>query len=140
MGACLTNNQARPHLYNEGMVKKMAQKMGIMDVLAFAKAGYSPKDVKEIMAMADSAEEAAESVSKENTTPEQQKAPEQKPKEEADAPDYKAMFEEMQKKNEELNFKLEAAQKANVASDVSGNQTKVSTSETINNIFREVLN
>ena len=116
------------------------EKLGIMDVLAFAKAGYSPKDVKEIMAMADSAEEVAESVSKENTTPEQQKAPEQKPKEEADVPDYKTMFEEMQKKNEELNAKLEAAQKANIASDVSGNQTKVSTSETINNIFRDILN
>lgn len=118
----------------------MAQKMGIMDVLAFAKAGYSPKDVKEIMAMADSAEEAPESAPEVDAKPEVKKAPEQKQVEEADAPDYKAMFEEMQKKNEELNSKLEAAQKANIASDVSGNQTKVSTSETINNIFREVLN
>ena len=116
------------------------EKLGIMDVLALAKAGYSRKEIKEITAMADSAEEAAESTPEVSVTPEQQKAPEQKPKEEADAPDYKAMFEEMQKKNEELNSKLEAAQKANIASDVSGNQTKVSTSETINNIFRDVLN
>ena len=116
------------------------EKLGIMDVLAFAKAGYSPKDVKEIMAMADSAEEVTENATKEIAEPEEQKAAEQKPKEEADAPDYKTMFEEMQKKNEELNSKLEAAQKANIASNVSGNQTKISTSETINNIFRDVLN
>ena len=140
MAACLTNNQARPKFY-EGMVKRMAkEKLGIMDVLALAKAGYSRKEIKEITAMADSAEEVAESAPEVSATPEQQKAPEQKPKEEADVPDYKTMFEEMQKKNEELNAKLEAAQKANIASNVSGNQTKVSTSETINNIFRDVLN
>ena len=34
---------------------------------------------------------------------------------------------------------LEAAQKANINTDVSKTQTKVSTSEAINNIFREVI-
>ena len=35
--------------------------------------------------------------------------------------------------------KLEAAQKANINTDVSGSQNKLSTSETINNMFRDVI-
>lgn len=115
------------------------EKIGIMDVLAFAKAGYTPKDVKEIMALSDSSEEVAENATKEIAEPEEQKAPEEPAKTETDAPDYKKMFEELQKKNEELNAKLDAAQKANINADVS-NENKKDTSTIINDIFREVLN
>ena len=38
------------------MVKKMEGKLSLMDVLAFAKAGYKPADVKEIMAMSQATE------------------------------------------------------------------------------------
>lgn len=113
------------------------EKLSILDVLAFAKAGYKPGDVKEIMAMANATEEAAAPASKENANSEPQKEleiPTAEP-----SLDYKAMFEEQKKQIEELSSKLEAAQKTNIASDVSNNQTKVSTSETINDIFRSVL-
>ena len=49
------------------------------------------------------------------------------------------MFEEMQKQYDEIALKLEAAQKANINTDVSRTQTKVSTSDAINNIFRDVI-
>lgn len=116
------------------------EKLSILDVVALAKAGYKPIEVKEIMAMANVPEVVPENVPKESAEPEAPKDPTEKETPVAsDTPDYKAMFEEQQKKLEELSAKLEAAQKTNIASDVSNNQTKVSTSETINNIFRSVL-
>ena len=114
------------------------QKIGFMDVLAFAKAGYTPKDVREIMAMAESAEEAPTPAVEEVAKNEVQKDPEVK-QDDSPTPDYKAMFEAQQKQLDELKSKLDAAQKANIASDVSQTQTKVSASETINNIFRDVI-
>ena len=115
------------------------QKIGFMDVLAFAKAGYTPKDVREIMAMAESAEEAPTPAVEEAAKNEVQKDPEVPKQDDSPTPDYKAMFEAQQKQLDELKSKLDAAQKANIASDVSNSQTKVSASETINNIFRDVI-
>ena len=56
-----------------------------------------------------------------------------------DVPDYKTMYTDLQKQVESLTSKLEAAQKANIKADVSTTQTKVSTTEAINNIFRDVI-
>lgn len=113
------------------------EKLSILDVVALAKAGYKPGEVKEIMAMANVTEEAPAPAPKESANPEVQKEPENTVA--SPEPDYKAMFETQQKQIEELSSKLEAAQKANIATDVSSSQKKVSTSDTINNIFREVL-
>lgn len=110
------------------------EKLSILDVVALAKAGYKPGEVKEIMAMANVTEEAPAPAPKESAKPDVQKEPAASPE-----PDYKAMFKAQQKQIEELSSKLDAAQKANIASDVSTNQKKISTSETINNIFREVI-
>lgn len=125
-----------PFFINKKGSEKM-EKLSILDVVALAKAGYKPGEVKEIMAMANVTEEAAAPAPKESANPEPQKEPETPVA--SPEPDYKAMFEEQKKQVEELTSKLEAAQKTNIASDVSNNQTKVSTSETINNIFRSVL-
>lgn len=114
----------------------MSNKIGIMDLLTFAKAGYTPKDVKEIMAMADSSEEVAEVAPRESEKPEPQKEPE---KAESSEPDYKSMFEEMQKKNEELSSKLKEAQSANIAKDASGSAPKISAQDAVNNIFKDVI-
>lgn len=114
------------------------EKLSILDVVALAKAGYKPGEVKEIMAMANVTEEAPAPAPKESANPDVQKEPEIEPAASPE-PDYKAMFEAQQKQIEDLSSKLDAAQKANIASDVSTNQKKISTSETINNIFREVL-
>ena len=113
-------------------------KFSIKDVVELAKAGYKPGEVKEIIAMANATEEAPESAPKESESTEAKKEPETNP---AASPelDYKQMFEAQQKQIEELNSKLEAAQKANISSDVSGNNPKISTSETINNIFKDVI-
>ena len=116
------------------------EKLSILDVVALAKAGYKPSEVKEIMAMANVPDVVQENAPKESAEPEAPKDPTEKETPVAsDTPDYKAMFEEQQKKLEELSSKLDAAQKANIATDVSSSQSRLSTSETINNIFKDVI-
>ncbi len=114
------------------------EKLSIMDVVALAKAGYKFGEVKEIMEMANVPEVVQAPSPKECENSEAQKEPEKEPVASPE-PDYKAMFEAQQKQIEELSSKLDAAQKANIASDVSNSQTKISTSETINNIFKDVI-
>lgn len=117
----------------------MAQRLGIMDLLTFAKAGYTPKDVKEIMAMSEVTEEAPTPAPEEaDVTHEVKKEPEEKPVAD-DTPDYKAMIEELQKKNDELSKQLKAAQTSNIAKNASGTVTKISSQEAVNNIFRDIL-
>lgn len=113
-------------------------KLSLMDVLAFAKAGYKPADVKEIMAMSQATEEAPAPAPEDGVKNEVQNEPEEKSVAN-DEPDYKMMYADLQKQVESLTSKLEAAQKANINTDVSRSQNKLSTSETINNIFREVI-
>ena len=115
------------------------EKLSILDVVALAKAGYKPGEVKEIMAMANVPEETPAPAPKESANPEVKKEPEIETQVASDVPDYKAMFEETQKQVQELSMKLADAQKANIATDVSNSQKKVSTSETINNIFKEII-
>lgn len=117
----------------------MEGKLSLMDVLAFAKAGYKPADVKEIMAMSQATEEAPSPAAEDAAKNEVQNEPEVEKPVANDEPDYKSMFEEMQKQYDEIALKLEAAQKANINTDVSRTQTKVSTSDAINNIFRDVI-
>jgi len=121
------------------------EKLTLIDRLQLVKAGYKAKQIEEMIikdaSETSASEEPAENTSKGDAEPEQVKEQAETPAvdENKDGPDYKTMFEEQKKQIEELSAKLEAAQKTNIASDVSNNQTKVSTSETINNIFKSVL-
>lgn len=120
-------------------------KLGISDLLTFAKSGWTPTAVKEIMALDKQTEEAPESTAKESESTEAQNVKEEKPvassvkSETSEVPDYKKLFEEQQKQIDELSQKLEAAQKANTQADVSNSAPKVSAQEAVNNIFRDVI-
>ena len=109
-----------------------------MDTLALARAGYKKSEIKEIMEQSNAAEEHPTPAPEDSAKNEDEKAPEEKTVAD-DEPDYKSMFEEMQKQYDEIASKLEAAQKANINTDVSKTQTKVSTSDAINNMFRDVI-
>lgn len=122
--------------------------LGISDLLTFAKSGWTPAAVKEIMALDKQTEEAPDSTAKESESTEAQNVKEEKPdassiesenSSDNAVPDYKKLFEEQQKQIDELSKKLEAAQKANTQADVSNSATKVSAQETVNNIFRDVI-
>ena len=126
------------------MVKKMAN-LTLIERLQLVKAGYKAKDIEKMIiedaSEPSASEEPADNTSKGEAEPEQVKEEAEtfQAEETKDEPDYKSMFEEMQKQYDEIASKLEAAQKANINTDVSKTQPKISTSETINNIFREVI-
>ena len=124
------------------------EKLGIMDLLAFAKAGYTPSDVKEILAMQNEETQVAES--NVNATPEEnvQKDETKEPAETqetaapvstSDAPDYKQMFEEQKKQIEELQANLQKAQSLNTTQNVAPSATQLTGQELVNNIFKEVI-
>lgn len=113
----------------------MVKEFSVLETLALIKAGYNKKEIK---AMAEAYEEPAETPAKESGEPEQEKEPEKEPDAEA-VLDYKAMFEEMQNKNEELSKQLQIAQEANIAKDASGSQPKLTGQEALNEIFKNVI-
>lgn len=124
----------------------------LLERLQLVKAGYKAKQIEEMLikdaANLSDVEVSAENTSKGDAEPEQAEKPvteENTKSDEVEAPDYKSMFEDLQKSmeamkasNEELEKKLSAAQSANLNQDVSGNTSKVSAQENVQNIFREV--
>jgi outer membrane biosynthesis protein TonB len=110
--------------------------MKLSDIIALAKAGYKPSEVKELLEMAetDSKEEPTEPTKpNEPTEPTEPKDDKKDPEtsKEPTEPDYKALYEETEKK-------LKEAQKENRKDDASGN---VKTDEEtalnyINSIFK----
>lgn len=124
----------------------------LLERLQLVKAGYKAKQIEEMIIKDDAnssdVEVSAENASKGDAEPEQVEKPvteENTKSDEVEVPDYKSMFEDLQKSmeamkasNEELEKKLSAAQSANLNQDVSGNTSKVSAQENVQNIFREV--
>ena len=107
----------------------MPDKPTFKDIVEFAKAGWKPADVKEIIEAAskqepevpDSDEKTAETGPKEDPQPEQEK-PEEPEKEDASEDKIKAL----EKQIEELNKKLKSAQDANTSKNL---QDKVQTEQ-----------
>lgn len=116
----------------------MAKEIGILETLALIKAGYSKKEIK---AMADASEEAPEASPKASEEPEVQKEVVEETSAPEPEPDYKKLFEDMQKTNEDLQKKLAAAQALNTNTDISINAApKKDVQSVVNDIFRNVLN
>lgn len=98
-------------------------KLGIMDILSFAKAGYSPKDVKELMEIEIPDKDPSPKNPEEPKSPEKEKPAESAAKEpakdtaspdepKADDIDYKKLYEaeaEKVKKLQEHNTKQNAS-------------------------------
>lgn len=97
--------------------------MKLADILALAKAGYKPGEIRELIAL--ETPEPESEPPKEDPEPEAPQPPE---------PDYKAMYEDMQKKYEESQQKLKAAQKANIKQPVEQPEDK-SLEDLIRDIF-----
>lgn len=90
------------------------------DLVALARAGYTPAQVKEILSMqteeAKSAEEPTETAPKEVAQPETEKAPEPNP---TDGKDSEDTLAELQKKLAAAEEKLADLQKQNSTKDIS---------------------
>ena len=92
--------------------------MKFEDLVAFAKAGYKPADVKELLEMQI-----------ESNQPEPEPEPIQEPEPE---PDYKKLYEESL-------AKLKEAQKANVLKDVSSSDDNKSDDDIVKDLFRSFM-
>lgn len=121
------------------------KEIGLIERLQLIKAGYNKKEINEMIMMANQetpeSEELPENTPRVSAEPEAEKEqPKAASDENNDVPDYKQMFEDLQKEHEETKRKLDAAQKANASADVSMNVKPKEDSQTkINNIFKEII-
>lgn len=112
--------------------------MTFSDILALAKQGYTPSDIKELLALSTEetaaqvpAEEVPEITQKAETQPEEQKVQEVVEKPTEPELDYKALYEESQKK-------LESIQKSNVQKDYSNNVKNTSDADVLLDIMKNL--
>ena len=104
--------------------------MILTDIIALAKAGYSPKDIKDLIALAEPTPQAPEAQDPEAQDPEPEKKPEpetpfiEEPTKEIPAIDEKSNVIKYEEKVKELEAKIAEMQKENVSKDISGNETK----------------
>ena len=107
--------------------------MKFSDILALAKNGYSPKDIKDLLALSDPDEPEQEKPEpepdqKQEPEPEQKQEPEPEQKQEPDKPDDKdAKIIDLEKKIAEL-------QKLNTTKDLSDKKPKSD-----DDIFKELM-
>lgn len=101
--------------------------MILTDIIALAKAGYSPKDIKDLIALAEPTPQAPGSTDPE-PEPEGTPGPEtpsiEEPTKEIPAIDEKSNVIDYQEKVRELEAKIAEMQKENVSKDISGNEIK----------------
>lgn len=89
-------------------------KVGLKETLALLAAGYKKKDIEALAEIdAELESTAEEEVPAPAPVPEQPK----NEKQENDEPDYKALYEELKKKNEESQAKITKLQQDNIHAD-----------------------
>lgn len=88
-------------------------KVGLKETLALLAAGYKKKDIEALAEIDEEIEAKAEEAPAPAPVPEQPK----NEKQENDEPDYKALYEELKKKNEETQAKITKLQQDNVHQD-----------------------
>lgn len=88
-------------------------KVGLKETLALLAAGYKKKDIEALAEIDAELESTAEEAPAPAPVPEQPK----NEKQENDEPDYKALYEELKKKNEESQAKITKLQQDNIHAD-----------------------
>ena len=109
------------------------------DIIALAKAGYKPNEVKELLAMAETTQEPDP-----EPTPEPDPEPEKKEEKPEEVQtsidtDYKKLYEESQKALDKANESLKKAQAMNNRKDVSNDGNKKSDAEIVNDWVRSFM-
>lgn len=117
----------------------MTDKPTFKDIVEFAKAGWKPADVKEILEAASKLEvkpneEPAETGPKEDTQPEQEK--EEEPKADVESSKDKEI-EQLKAQIEESNKKLAAVQESNTKKNLQG--TVQSEEDRLNELARSFM-
>ena len=118
--------------------------MNIADIVALAKAGYKPSDVKDLITLASSKEETPKEEDNEDQ-PEKteqhedgKERPADAPKKEADTSEEPEAINEYKKKIEELEKKVQDLQSENVHKNNSNENVK-SEIDILNDITRDFM-
>ena len=103
--------------------------MILTDIIALAKAGYSPKDIKDLIAISEPTPQAPGATDPgPEQEPEKKQEPEnlsiEDPTKEIPPIDDKSNVIDYQEKVKELEAKIAEMQKENISKDISGNKTK----------------
>ena len=117
-------------------------KLKFGDIMDFVKAGWSPADVKEVLAMAEAepaAEEQTATVEDTQQQPEAVNAAETPAQTEEATPDYKAMYEDQQRQIDALKSDLSKAQSLNITANAAPNTPKITGQDAVNQIFKEAI-
>ena len=109
------------------------------DIIALAKAGYKPGEVKELLAMATEPEPIPEPEPEPTPEPTPEPEPATEPQHSLDE-DYKKLYEESQKDLKKANESLKKAQALNNRMDVSNNDgNKKTDAEIVNDWARSFM-
>ena len=109
--------------------------MKFEDLVTFAKAGYKPSEVKELLELQVESEKEPLLEDKEPLPEDKEPLPEDKeplPEDKEPEVDYKKLYEETQEK-------LKEAQKANVTKDVSNSEDEPSDEDIVKDLFRSFM-
>lgn len=109
-------------------------KVGLKDTLTLLAKGYSKKDI-DALAEIDEENDKVSEIKEEKIEPISETP---KENEKPDEPDYKTMYEELLKKNQETETTLKAIQKENINSDSTPatEETLKQQQETLTNLVR----
>ena len=109
------------------------------DIIALAKAGYKPNEVKELLAMATEPEPTPEPTPEPEKEPEPEPTPAKEPQHSLDE-DYKKLYEESQQALKKAEESLKVAQAKNNRMDVSNNDgNKKTDADIINDLARSFM-
>lgn len=116
--------------------------MKLTDIIALAKQGYKPADIKELITLAeDDVETEPETLPEDDPKTQPETEPTPKPDNEINTEvkddDNRPTLDELQKEVEKLKGELKVAQQKNVRAEVDPNPTSVD--DAIDNMFREYM-
>lgn len=107
--------------------------MKFEDILALAKQGYKPADIKELLSIQTPDENVSrETIQEVPETVQEENEPETVQEESEPEPDYKTMFEETQKK-------LQQVQKDNINQNIKGHVDTKTDSELFSDLMRSFM-
>lgn len=108
--------------------------MKFSDILALAKNGYSPKDIKDLLALSDPDEPEKQEPEQEKQEPEQKQEPEPKPEPEPEQKQEQEQPDDKDAKIIDLEKKIAELQKLNTTKDLSDKKP-----QSDDDIFKELM-
>ena len=115
--------------------------MTFSDLVALAKQGYTPADIRELVALSKADEPTHEQAeeAEQKTVQEDVQKEEAEPVNDADTIDYKKLYEDEKAKNEQLGASLQKAQSNNVTKDMSYKTDSKTDEDVLNDLVRSFM-